>query len=114
MNDLGSFLALARANKQVSLREVEELTGVSNAYISQLEKGKVRSPSPVVLHKLSVFYRVSYPRVLELAGYPVPNGNTSQSNSSFESRIGPITEEEEEELVEYLKFLRSKRKKKNG
>lgn len=108
---LGKFLQAARERKSLTLRAAEKATGVSNAYLSQLENGKIRQPSPVVLHKLSELYEVSYANALELAGYPVPNrSGDSASYARFASRLGPLTEEEEEALVEYLDFLRSRRK----
>lgn len=33
-----------RKTKGLTLREVEETTGISNAYLSQLETGKIKSP----------------------------------------------------------------------
>jgi hypothetical protein len=61
-NELGSLLADLRAAKGFSLRQVEEATdkAVSNAYLSQLEKGKIRKPSPNVLHSLAEVYAVPY------------------------------------------------------
>ena len=44
-NRLGSFLAVLRRSKGLSLRAVEAETGISNAYLSQLETGKIREPS---------------------------------------------------------------------
>jgi transcriptional regulator with XRE-family HTH domain len=109
---LGKFLQKARESKQLSLRAVEKAAGISNAYISQLEGGKIKQPSPSVLHKLAEQYDISYSEVLELAGYPVPNQSTSDLSSSSASRIGPVTPDEEAELIEYLTFLRSKNKRK--
>jgi transcriptional regulator with XRE-family HTH domain len=59
-NELGGLLADLRTAKGLSLRQVEEATGkaVSNAYLSQLEKGKIRKPSPNVLHSLAEVYTV--------------------------------------------------------
>lgn len=70
---LGQFLASTRQHKKLTLRVVEAKTGVSNAYLSQIENGKIGSPSPVILRKLSDFYGISYSTTLELAGYPLPN-----------------------------------------
>ena len=115
MEKLGSFLASSRKQRGLTLRAVESEVGVSNAYLSQLERGKIRSPSPVVLHKLSELYGISYASVLELAGYPVPESSQPTSTeSSFAARLGPTTAEEEEALVEYLEFLRSRRKGKKN
>ena len=108
--NLGAFLRLARKNKVLSLRDVEQLTEISNAYLSQLENGKIQQPSPVILHKLSSLYDVSYSDVMRLAGYPAVEEDTDESSVSyrFHSRLGPISEEEEESLFEYLQFLRSR------
>jgi transcriptional regulator with XRE-family HTH domain len=40
MNKVGEFFALCREIKGLSLREVEVMTGISNATISQIETGK--------------------------------------------------------------------------
>jgi HTH-type transcriptional regulator, competence development regulator len=106
---LGPFLAATRKSQKLSLRDVESETGISNAYLSQLETGKIREPSPINLHKLSKMYVVSYPLLLGLAGYPVPGKETKLAESSIAARLGPVTKEEEEDLAEYLQFLRSKR-----
>jgi HTH-type transcriptional regulator, competence development regulator len=58
-----------RTLKGVSLREVERETGVSNAYLSQLENKKTDKPSPHILHKLSNYYDVEYTHLLKIAGY---------------------------------------------
>ena len=69
---LGPFLRAARERCSLTLRAVERASGVSNAYLSQLESGKIRQPSPVILHKLAGLYEVSYAVMLEQAGYPAP------------------------------------------
>src|SRR5438445_5389641 len=76
-NELGSLLADLRTAKGLSLREVEEATGkaVSNAYLSQLENGKIRKPSPNVLHSLAKAYFVPYEALMEKAGYLLPTEN---------------------------------------
>lgn len=112
MEKLSSFLAAARKRRNLTLRAVETETGISNAYLSQLENGKIQTPSPVVLHKLSELYRVPYATTLELTGYPVPQTNqTNSRNHRLAARLGPTTDEEEEELVEYLEFLRSRKRR---
>jgi transcriptional regulator with XRE-family HTH domain len=110
---LGEFLQKSREGKGLSLRAVEKVTGVSNAYLSQLESSKIKQPSPTILHKLSVLYEVSYNDLLTLAGYPVPDdvSGTSASRHSFD-RFSDITNEEEQELADYLAFLRARRGRK--
>ena len=94
-----------------SLREAEEKTGVSNAYLSQLESAKIKQPSPNMLHKLTEAYGLSYALIMEYAGYPVPaEAQPSGPEQRFMSRIGRTTGAEQEKLVEYLRFLRSRKR----
>ena len=115
-NGLGSLLADLRTAKGLSLREVEEATGkaISNAYLSQLENGKIRKPSPNVLHSLAQVYAVPYETLMEKAGYLPPSEGTSEGKRGGRDRrlaacaIGDLTAEEDEELLKYLAFLRSR------
>jgi transcriptional regulator with XRE-family HTH domain len=112
-NDLGTFLRTARELKQLSLRGVEKAIGISNAYLSQIESGKISQPSPNILHKLCELYEIPYSDVMRLAGYPIPDENDEKgTRSGLPPSIGSITEEEEEALIEYLAFLRSRRSRK--
>lgn len=108
METLGQVLRSRREQLGLSLREVEEKIGVSNAYLSQLESQKITCPSPSVLKKISDFYELSYSRLMRLAGHPV-SGN--QQTIFFRTSVGleEITKKEEKELLEYLKFLRMRR-----
>lgn len=60
MSKFGKYLKDLRSKQQLSLRQVEGLTGVSNAYICQLETGKRKKPpNLIVLSKLAEVYKVS-------------------------------------------------------
>lgn len=48
---------LMRKFKRYTLRYVQEKTGISNAYLSQLENGKIKKPSYDTVRKLFMFYR---------------------------------------------------------
>ncbi len=112
--DLGIFLASARNKLGLTLRAVEEETGISNAYLSQLEHGKIKTPAPQNLYKLSEIYHIPYELLMELAGYPVPETQSAESRSpidTFAARVGIVSEEEEEALVEYLQFIRSRKRR---
>jgi transcriptional regulator with XRE-family HTH domain len=111
-NGLGSLLADLRVAKGLSLRQVEEATGreVSNAYLSQLEKGKIRRPSPNVLHSLAEVFAVPYEALMEKAGYLLPSDGKGAARRKRLAAfaIDDLTAEEEEELLKYLAFLRSR------
>ena len=112
-SELGGVLADLRVAKGLSLRQVEEATdnAVSNAYLSQLEKGKIQKPSPNVLHSLAAVYAVPYEALMEKAGYLLPSegsqGSRRRRLAAF--AIDDLTAEEEEELLKYLAFLRSRK-----
>jgi HTH-type transcriptional regulator, competence development regulator len=90
--------------RQLTLRQVEEATGVSNAYLSQLETGKIKKPSANVLYKLATIYGVELQELLKASGM-------IQDGSKAAYHLLPpmpknLTEEEEQELLKYLEFLR--------
>lgn len=110
---LATFISDARAKAGLTLRAVEKETGISNAYLSQLEHGKIQTPAPQNLHKLAALYHVPYEILMELAGYPVPESTAVTSRparDTIAARIGSVTKEEEEALVEYLQFLRLRKR----
>lgn len=107
---LGNRLKEARLAKEFSLRAVEEATGISNAYLSQLESGKVKQPSPVTLHDLAELYGVSYADLMVLAGYPIPSRKKIDPDADrILARFGGVSDEEADALSEYLSFLRKRR-----
>jgi transcriptional regulator with XRE-family HTH domain len=58
-----------RKLKGFTIRELADRSGVSAAYISQLENGNRGIPSPEVLMKFSEGLNVSYSELMEIAGY---------------------------------------------
>jgi len=109
--ELGAFLCDLRTAKGMSLREVEEATdkAISNAYLSQLEKGKIQKPSPTMLHSLAEVYAVPYEALMEKAGYLLPSEGKGRRRRVAAFAIDDLTVEEEEELLKYLAFLRSRK-----
>ena len=110
---LGVELQLVRNLRKLSLREVEAVTGISNAYLSQLENDKIKKPSPHILYKLSQIYGLDYQLIMECAGYAGPKADSSgpktlQGAALFSTK--DLTSEEEEKLAEYLHFLRNQRR----
>ena len=64
--ELGPHLRLLRGD--ISLRDVKRLTGISNSYLSQIERGD-RRPGPSVLKRLASLYGVDLQDLLRRAGY---------------------------------------------
>lgn len=118
MQGLGPYLQNLRKSKNLSLRDVEEATDkeVSNAYLSQLENGKITRPSPNILFSLSEVYGVPYENLMERAGYVFHATSGKKSAGQKHGRaatfsIDNLTLDEEAELLKYLAFIRSKRGK---
>lgn len=65
--DIGSFIRELRRGAQISLRELADRAGVSNPYLSQIERG-LRKPSAEVLQQLASALRVSTPLMYLRAG----------------------------------------------
>jgi len=65
--DLGGFIRDLRRNARISLRQLAEQAGVSNPYLSQIERG-LRKPSAEVLAQLAGALRVSTPLMYLRAG----------------------------------------------
>jgi transcriptional regulator with XRE-family HTH domain len=109
VTSLALLLRVARKQRNLSLRSVEDATGVSNAYLSQLEHGRIRQPSPVILHKLAELYGIPYTEIMQKAGYPVPPPSVDggRATRSF-ARFADVTPDEERALAEYLEFLRTR------
>lgn len=112
---LSEVLRRLRLLSGKTLRDVEEGTGVSNAYLSQLENGSAKQPSPHVLHKLSEFYAVPYESLLDAAGYLEPAGpRESRRVGAIQAALmsAHLTAVEEAKVAEFIGFLRSQRRKK--
>jgi transcriptional regulator with XRE-family HTH domain len=58
MENFGETLRKIRKSKNLTLREVESKTGISNSYLSQIEKGKRGIPSISILTRLNDAYNL--------------------------------------------------------
>jgi HTH-type transcriptional regulator, competence development regulator len=112
MKTLGSSLKEARELNSLTLRMVEVTTGISNAYLSQLENDKIKSPSANILYKLANLYNLELNSLLLNSGIIKPNANLNKDASSeWTNRIAYYTdnmsEEQQQKVIEYLKFIKS-------
>lgn len=73
---LGAFLKRTRIGRGLTLRKVETITKgrVSNAAVSQIESGKIKHPSVMILHALAAAYAIDFVDLCErsVAGNPPP------------------------------------------
>ena len=76
---LGLFLKELRIKSNLTTMQVEVKTGISNSYISLIERDK-RKPSVEILHKLAKAYRVKTEDLLRFIGYLPPTQNKINFN----------------------------------
>ena len=121
---LGALIKDLREANGLTLREVERRTKISNSYLSQVENGQIKRPSPNFLHKMSEVLNYPYESLMERAGYVAPkkqNAKKSPTKHSDEktkafaifSSIQDLTEREAEMLVEFLNWRRSRQRNPN-
>lgn len=115
MSSLGITLKDARKNVGLTLRQVEEMTKISNPYLSQLENDKIKNPSVNILSKLSSLYKVSLKTLLSNAKLiDKKEAQQEEINLSFAQKIAfraeDLTEEERNDVLKYLEFIKSRKK----
>ncbi|MGA7294947.1 MAG: helix-turn-helix transcriptional regulator [Terriglobales bacterium] len=114
---LGEELARLRQVKgrSVSLREVERQTGISNEYLSQIERGVATKPAPDVLQKLAKFYGAPYESLLIAAGYlKEKSGEKTRRviprDVEAMAQSAQFSGDEWDEVRNFMTFLATKRK----
>lgn len=68
-NEFGEYIRKLRKEREMTIRQLELYSGVSNSYLSQLENGKRGIPSPDILKKLAKGLKVDYVFLMRKAGY---------------------------------------------
>lgn len=67
VDDIGSYIRTQRESAQVSLRQLARTAGVSNPYLSQIERG-LRKPSAEILQQIAKGLRISAEALYVKAG----------------------------------------------
>ena len=70
--DLGRFIREQRGAARMSLRRLSEVAGISNPYLSQIERG-LRKPSAEILQQLAKALRISAETIYVQAGILDPS-----------------------------------------
>ena len=68
VGDIGGYIRAQRELAQVSLRQLARVTGVSNPYLSQVERG-LRKPSAEILQQIAKGLRISAEALYVRAGF---------------------------------------------
>lgn len=106
LGSLGEFIAGQRRAAELTLRQLAEQTGISNPYLSQIERG-LRRPSAEVLQQLSKALRVSAESLYVRAGILDPDDHPATSVEMAVLGDPTITERQRRVLIDvYLSFVK--------
>ncbi|HME76406.1 MAG TPA: helix-turn-helix transcriptional regulator [Mycobacterium sp.] len=102
-SDIGSFIKAQREAAQVSVRQLAEKAGVSNPYLSQIERG-LRKPSADVLNQIAKALRVSAEVLYVRAGILEPSEPSEVRDAIVTDTA--ITERQKQVLLDiYTSFI---------
>lgn len=81
---LGSFIRQQRELSQMSMRQMSKLVGISNPYLSQIERG-LRAPSATVTSAIATTLGISVEELYERSGLEsAPQAATSELGRAIE------------------------------
>lgn len=103
--ELGEFIREQRSVAELSLRRLSDLAGVSNPYLSQIERG-LRRPSAEILNQIAKALRISAETLYVRAGILDARGVGADLTEAILSEA-TLTEEQKRTLLRiYLSFRR--------
>jgi transcriptional regulator with XRE-family HTH domain len=106
VENLGDYLREQRISAQLSLRQLAEQTGVSNPYLSQIERG-LRRPSAEVLQQLAKALRISAETLYVRAGILDPDEDGVRSVELAVLADPGLTERQKQALLDVYQSFRA-------
>jgi transcriptional regulator with XRE-family HTH domain len=103
VRDLGAFIREQRKGAQMSLRHLAAQAGVSNPYLSQIERG-LRKPSAEILQRVASALQLSSETLYVQAG--ILEERTDDLPSSIMTASG-LTEKQKRALLEIYQSFRA-------
>jgi|APTNR8051073442_1049403.scaffolds.fasta_scaffold32164_2 transcriptional regulator with XRE-family HTH domain len=104
LKDLGNFIRDQRNTAQLSLRRLSSLAGISNPYLSQIERG-LRKPSAEILQGIAKGLRISSETLYIRAGILHPQERQGVMDSIRNEEA--LSEDERDLLLEMYAKLKT-------
>ena len=106
--ELGEFIREQRAGSRLSLRRLSDMAGISNPYLSQIERG-LRRPSAEILQQIAKALRISAESLYVRAGILEERSEATDLVAAIlDDRT--LTSEQKQTLVQvYRSFAREHR-----
>ncbi len=108
VNAIGSYIREQREQAKVSLRQLAQAAGVSNPYLSQVERG-LRRPSADLLQQIAKGLRISAEALYDQAGIQTPILDDKVGETAVTDAImadPEITERQKQMLVDIYESFR--------
>ena len=102
--ELGEFIREQRSSSRLSLRRLSELAGISNPYLSQIERG-LRKPSAEILQQIAKALRISAETLYVRAGI-LDERDIDHDLEGEILRNGYLTEDQKQTLIKVYQSFR--------
>ena len=106
LRDLGGFIREQRHHDRISLRKLSELAGISNPYLSQIERG-LRKPSAEILQSIARGLQISAETLYVRAGILDEHEETDLAEHI--ARDPHLNDRQKQTLLEIYSSFRSER-----
>ncbi len=104
LRDVGDYIREQRRAAQVSVRELAKAAGVSNPYLSQIERG-LRKPSAEILQQIAKALRISAEQLYVQAGILTERVGDDTVTTALLGDTG-LTERQKQVLLEIYESFR--------
>ena len=106
LRDLGDFIRVQREQARLSLRGLSDRAGISNPYLSQIERG-LRKPSAEILQQIARGLAISAETLYERAGILDPRPVAPTGDLEAAIRSAPdLDDRHKQALVDLYRTLR--------
>jgi transcriptional regulator with XRE-family HTH domain len=112
VHDLGNFIRDQRRNARLSLRRLSNMAGVSNPYLSQIERG-MRRPSAEILQAIAKALRISAETLYVKAGILEERDDTTDPVTAL-LRDLTISDKQKQVLIEIYQSFRHENELEGG
>jgi transcriptional regulator with XRE-family HTH domain len=113
LRDLGEFIREQRENARLSLRGLSDRAGISNPYLSQIERG-LRKPSADILQQIARGLAISAESLYVRAGILDPRDDGAMPSTDVEHAISAASDLDERQKQVLIDLYRTLRRSEEG
>jgi HTH-type transcriptional regulator, competence development regulator len=111
---LGRTLAAARARSGLSLRAVEQRTGIRSGHLSQIETDRIAKPEMAMLWDLAALYGLDFEQLLELSGHAGGRETSERARRRMTVALRAMRDLSPAEQTEALRFMAELKARRGG